>query len=164
MESHASPRTPPHDVRSLRLLAGIAGGLVGGLLFGVVMLGAVIVRLAAINDIGILPFVIRSDDAMIVWLLHLGVSAVFGLLFALVITTRRLRITAPLGVAYGVLLFLVTGALLRPFATDPTPLLAGAALAGHALFGLGLGIVYPLVWREEIGMLAGRDAAGPTPR
>ena len=137
--SMASP--PPRGPLSLRLLAGFSAGIAGGLLFGFVMLGEVISRVAILNDIGILPFAVNTDGGMATWLAHLGMSALFGLVFAAVVGSRSLRVTVPAALAFSIALWALGGSF------------GVAALAGHLLFGAGLGVVYPLLWREELSML-----------
>ena len=124
---------------SRRVLAGAAGGLVGGVAFGAMM-----------QAFGMLPTVamlVGSESVAVGWLVHLSISLALGVGFGLV-AVRGLDTWASgivLGIAYGVLWW-VLGALLIMPAQLGMPVLelstmAWQSLAGHLVFGAVLGAV-----------------------
>jgi hypothetical protein len=130
-------------------LAGIGGGLVGGVGMGLILHFVM----------GAMPVVASlygQSSVAIGWVAHLFHSAVFGLVFVALITRTGLRTyarttvwTAGLGTVYGAVLGVVTGALVLPVwlnavsgAGLPVPFFATPAFVGHVLFGLLLGAVY----------------------
>lgn len=123
-----------------RLAYGAAGGVAGGLAFGVLM-----------QMMGMIPMVaqlVGSSSIAVGWVVHLGISVVIGVTFALLLgpvasTPAR---AAGLGLAWG-LLWWVLGALLIMPAVLGMPVLqlgtmAWQSLMGHLLFGVVLGLVY----------------------
>jgi uncharacterized membrane protein YagU involved in acid resistance len=91
------------------------------------------------------------------WVVHVSHGAVLGVAFAGVAgalgygdDTAR---SAGLGVAYGVVLWVVLAALVMPVwlsavgfpGAPPLPNFNPTSLVGHAVYGLVLGIVYPFV-------------------
>jgi uncharacterized membrane protein YagU involved in acid resistance len=122
-----------------RVLAGAAGGLIGGAAFGAMM-----------QAFGMLPMVamlVGSESVAVGWAVHLSISVALGAGFGL-IAVRGLDgwgSGIALGVAYG-LLWWVLGALLIMPAQLGMPVLqlstaAWQSLAGHIVFGLVLGAV-----------------------
>lgn len=122
-----------------RVLAGAAGGLIGGVAFGAMMQG-----------FGMLPMVamlVGSESVAIGWLVHLSISLALGVGFGLV-AVRGLDSWATgiaIGLGYGVLWW-VLGALLIMPAQLGMPVLelstmAWQSLAGHLVFGAVLAAV-----------------------
>ena len=122
-----------------RLLAGAAGGLAGGIVFGMMM-----------QAMGMIPMVaglVGSDAVAVGWLVHLGISVVLGLGFGAVLggQLRSWGAAIGLGAAYG-LVWWVLGALIAMPARMGMPLLnvddmALQSLMGHLVFGVILGAV-----------------------
>lgn len=132
-----------------RWIAGIGGGLVGGVVMGLLLhfgMGAM----------PVIASLYGQSSVAVGWVAHLFHSAVFGLIFVALITRTGLRTyarttvwTASLGTVYGVLLGIITGALVLPVwlnavsgAGMPVPFFATPSFVGHVLFGLLLGAVY----------------------
>jgi uncharacterized membrane protein YagU involved in acid resistance len=122
-----------------RVLAGAAGGLIGGAAFGAMM-----------QAFGMLPMVamlVGSESVAVGWGVHLAISLGLGAGFGLV-AGRGLQTWASgiaLGLGYG-LVWWVLGALLIMPAQLGMPVLqlgtaAWQSLAGHLVFGLVLGVV-----------------------
>lgn len=119
--------------------AGVAGGLVGGVVFGLMM--------QAWDMIPMIAALVGSDSTAVGWGVHLLISAFFGLAFAVVlgpIHTGMIGATL-LGVGYGAVLWVVGPLLLMP-ARLGMPLfmvndMAVQSLLGHLVFGLTLGII-----------------------
>lgn len=97
------------------------------------------------------------------WVVHLFHSVVFGILFAAVVSTTSLRrfaetwsTGAVLGLAYGVLVWVVAAAIVMPLwlgavgfpQVPPLPNFNPQSLVGHLVYGLVLGVGYAIVQRR----------------
>jgi hypothetical protein len=117
--------------------AGVAGGLLGGVVFGVMM-----------QAWGMIPMVaalVGSSSPAVGWVVHLLISAFFGAAFGVVLgpVVKGLISGTLWGVGYGAVLWVVGALLLMParlgmplFAIDDMTL---RSLLGHLVFGLLLG-------------------------
>ncbi|AFZ66244.1 hypothetical protein [Deinococcus peraridilitoris] len=125
------------------LKAGVVGGLAGGVVFGVMM-----------ATMGMLPMIaslVGSESAAVGLLVHLLISAVIGLGFALVLG-ERVRGTgsaAGLGALYGLAWWVLGPLLMMPVMMGMGPQFASAlsmpnlmSLLGHLIFGVVLGVTY----------------------
>jgi hypothetical protein len=122
---------------------GIVAGLIGGLLFTVVMV-----------QIGFLPTVARlvgATSPVTGFLVHLVISDLIGVSYAVLFRRQSYDVRSALGwgVSYGLfwwflgpltLLPLLLGA--PPNWTASTAMGLFASLVGHALYGAGLGVTY----------------------
>lgn len=139
----------PLGVSTRAWLAGTVAGLVGGLAMGLVAPAG---TMAAIGSL------YGQSTVLAGWVAHLAHSVVFALAFVLVVRRTRLRqytrtatgVTA-LGVAYGALLAVTTGAFVMPLwlnavaaAGAPVPNLTTNGIVGHLVYGLLLGGTYAL--------------------
>jgi uncharacterized membrane protein YagU involved in acid resistance len=129
----------------MRIVAGIAGGLVGGIAFGILM-----------QMMDMLPMVAKlvgSDSVAVGWLVHLFNSALFGAIYALLFGrwTRTFASAVGIGLAYGVLWWVLGALLIMPawlgmnamiFKLNTT---AWQSLMGHLIYGLLLCGVYALL-------------------
>jgi two-component sensor histidine kinase len=130
------------------------------------MLAAVVMGLPA-NEIAGLMSTVGSlygiEDQLVGWTTHLFHSVVFGLFFATGCTLPRvsaiadsLRGSVALGVAWGVVLWLVAAAVVMPVwlaavGVDATiPTLSPVWLGGHVLWGVVLGGLYALLPGDEL--------------
>jgi hypothetical protein len=138
--AHASSFT----VLSTKVAAGVAGGLAGGVVFGVLM--------QMKGMIGMVAQLVGSQSVAVGWLVHLFNSALFGAIFAVVVGHWAIRLAAgiALGMAYGVMWWVLGALLIMPawlgmnemiFTINAT---AWQSLIGHLIYGLILGVVYPL--------------------
>jgi uncharacterized membrane protein YagU involved in acid resistance len=125
---------------SKRLLGGIAGGLAGGVLFGVLMQ-----MMGLIEMVGAL---IGQDSPAVGWLVHLGISLLFGLGYALIFgaaSTSWGRAVA-FGAAYGVMWWVLGALLIMPARLGMPVFQLGEmqlqSLVGHLLYGIALGAVF----------------------
>lgn len=139
-----------------RLAAGAMGGIAGGLLFGMLLLTDAVVRpVADLGDTALLPLattLIGTTDIVTLWTVHAIMSIALGVLFAAFVNPGRPVACLFAGLAYGMVLwFVIALVLLRALAGAPMALDRAAlvTLVGHLLYGLGLGIVYPLFFRAE---------------
>ncbi len=128
-----------------RLVAGAAAGLAGGVVFGLLM--------QAMNMIGMVAALVGSTSTGVGWLVHLAISAVIGASFAVVLPrgVTGLAATTVAGLGYGIVWWVLGPLLLMP-ATLGMPLFSFGtvtwqSLMGHMMFGLVLGIGYTLARR-----------------
>lgn len=127
------------DRPALSWSVGAVGGMVAGMVFGMLM-----------QMMGMIPMVamlVGSDSVVVGWLVHLMISAVFGVGFAVLFGRRAgsLSAAAGFGAAYGMVLWVVGPLLLMP-AKLGMPLgqinaTAVQSLMGHILYGVILGLV-----------------------
>ncbi|MBV7329865.1 DUF1440 domain-containing protein [Chloroflexi bacterium TSY] len=125
------------------VLMGIAGGIVGGLLFTLVMLG-----------IGALPSVARlvgTDSAFVGFLVHLAISILIGISYGLFFQKQAVSYGAGLawGLLYGFLWWLFGALTLYSLLLRQPPDWSLQAvverypsLIGHLLYGAGLGLFF----------------------
>lgn len=130
-----------------RAVYGIAGGLAGGIVFGILM--------QMMDMIGMVAQLVGSSSAAVGWLVHLGISAFAGVVFAVLLGSlaRTVLPAAVTGMAYGVVWWVVGALLIMP-AQLGMPVfelntMAWQSLMGHLLFGLVLGVVFSLLARRE---------------
>lgn len=136
--------------------AGIAGGLLGAVLFGL---------LAMVQEAGMLESMIpdlidQGPDALAIgWVLHLVIGAVFGVVFVLAVETTPLDATfddnlknALAGLAYGVVLAVVAAMIVMPLwlgavAGHDTDILQynSTSFVGHLLYGVVVGLTYSVL-------------------
>lgn len=141
-----------------RTVAGIAGGLAGGLVFGVLMqLTGVISAVAGLVD---------QESVAVGWAVHMSIAVFVGLTYTVLfgLFADGLPISTVLATFYGIIWWVLGGLTLMPlrlglglFVFDTT---AWQSLAGHATYGLVLGVVYTGVCRWLAGR---RDRAEPFP-
>ena len=127
------------------LAAGAAGGLVGGVAFGVLM-----------QMMGMMPMVamlVRSESTVIGWLVHLVIALAIGAIYAILFANwaRTFTSATAIGIGYG-LLWWIIGALAAMPAILGMPMfdlnpMAWQSLMGHAIYGALLGATYKLVRR-----------------
>lgn len=121
-----------------RRSAGVVGGLAAGMVFGMLM-----------QMMGMMPMVamlVGSDSMAVGWLVHLAISALFGVVYAVLLGSRAgsRAMTLVLGAVFGMVLWLVGPLLLMP-AKLGMPLLqvdatALQSLMGHVIYGVVLGL------------------------
>ncbi|MFC7157631.1 histidine kinase [Halomarina halobia] len=137
--------------------AGIGAGLVAGVVMGImltVMMGPVIA--AAI------PALWGLNGLAAGWGVHLVNSAIFGLVFAAIVAsppvrqyTGSLGRTTAVGVAYGVVIWIVAAGIVMPIwlqavgfpMAPPLPNFNPMSLVGHVVYGAVLGGVYSYATR-----------------
>ncbi|MDX1414877.1 MAG: hypothetical protein R3293_11850 [Candidatus Promineifilaceae bacterium] len=149
------------------ILMGVAGGLLGGLLFTFVLVG-----------IGALPAVanlVGSQSSATGLLVHLTISVIIGITYGLFF--QRVGYSYGAGIGWGVLyglLWWVIGAmtlfaflLRQPIDWSLAAAAANyAALIGHLLYGLGLGLFFQFLARRydaELRQFAGRSFHSAAP-
>ncbi|QLG63217.1 histidine kinase [Halorarum salinum] len=132
-------------------LAGIVGGIAFGAMMQLMMPDVLEMAIPSLYGLG--------PGLAVGWLVHLFHSAAFGLVYAAIVRLDALaayanRVTtgAGLGVAYGVLVWLFAASVVMPLwvgavlpMNPPVPDFNPASLVGHAVFGVLLGALYPLL-------------------
>jgi hypothetical protein len=150
-ETQALGRTPAaRDGRSWQY--GVEAGLVGGLVMGVLF--SLLMPPVLENAI---PALVGLSGGIAGWIVHMSISAVFGIVFIAALTRPRLAAVAEsaggvvgLGLAYGVVLWVVAAGVVMPLwlstvgfpSPPPLPNLGLMGLLTHLVFGLALGASY----------------------
>lgn len=142
--------------------SGAIAGLVGGIVFGIM--------LQMTGTILVIGGLVGSETAVAGWILHLVLSLAFGLAFAVAATREPLEpyagaiaTSGGLGVVYGVILWVVAAGVVMPLwmgavgmAAPAIPNLSTTGLVGHLVFGVVLGVLYPVLLRTpEVAPVTG---------
>ena len=132
-----------------RLVPGALAGLVGGVLFGILM--------AVMGMLPMVAMLVGSKDGLVGFVVHLVISAIIGLGFALVLGDRAdsLGRGALWGGVYGFIWWILGPLLIMPSLLGMGPQLGMAfappmlmSLVGHLIYGLATGTAYPLLARR----------------
>jgi hypothetical protein len=145
---------------------GIAAGLVGGVVFGIMMQ----MMTAPTPEGGQMPMitmvakVVRSDSIAAGWLYHLFNSAVIGAIFGWLLGSRSRSFGTGLGwgAAYGFAWWIVGGLILMPLFLGmpafaplqmaPMRPVAMGSLVGHLIYGVILGGGFAMLTRGIPGL------------
>ena len=139
-----------------RIIAGIVGGLIAGLPFGVMMqmMTAPTPDGSAIPMMQMVAMVVRSTSVWIGWFYHLFNSAFIGAVFGALLGNRIKTYGAGVGwgALYGVAWWILGGQILMPLALGmpafaalmmaPMLPVAIGSLIGHLVYGVLLGGFY----------------------
>ena len=131
--------------------AGVLAGLGGGLVFGILMS-------IMMPDIigGAIPGLYGFTGGVAGWTIHMAHSAVLGVVFAGLADaapqyTNTLGKSFGAGIAYGIVLWAILGAVVMPIwvgavlpMTPPVPTINPMSLVGHVVYGGLLGLLYPV--------------------
>ena len=130
--------TPPQ-----KLMTGAVGGLMGGVVFGMMM--------TMLSMIGMVAALVGSKSNIVGWVLHLGISMFIGITFAFLFQDKLKSVGSGLivGLGYGVFWW-VLGALVLLPAKLHMPLFnfntaTWESLMGHMVFGAILGSLVVLI-------------------
>lgn len=163
------------DYRGRDLLEVLVGGVLGGVIAGLAMMAGAVVHAAATGMGWLLPLrqvaatsegvgaLIGGVSTVLIGLgIHLGVSAVWGLGFALFIRARTdLPLSILVGLAWGVAVWLVMTFGFLPYLNGVqyarVQLAPWAWLGLHLLFGFVLGLL-PLIERRLVRAAAPEHA------
>lgn len=120
-----------------RVMIGAMGGLVGGVIFGMMM--------NMLNMIGSIAILVGSNSNAVGWAVHLLISMGIGVAFSLLLEKKLKSYSAGIGygMAYGIFWWVVGGQILMP-AKLHMPIfefntMAWQSLMGHVVFGVVLG-------------------------
>ena len=132
------------------------GGALAGLLGGVAMGAMLTTQMTPVIEVAI-PSMYGLEGLAAGWVAHLFHSVVLGVVFGAVAGTLgfddSVSRSAGLGVAYGVVLWVLLAALVMPIwlgavgspANPPLPNFNPQSLVGHVVYGLVVGAVFPYV-------------------
>ena len=125
---------------------GAFGGLVGGMIFGLMM--------SMLGMIGTIAMLVGSKSTFVGWLVHLAVSMLIGAAFGLIVQDKLKSVTSgiSLGIAYGIFWWILGGLILMPSKLN-MPLfhfntMAWQSLMGHMVFGAVLGALAVVIPRR----------------
>ncbi|WP_458206684.1 histidine kinase [Haladaptatus sp. NG-SE-30] len=134
--------------------AGVLSGLVAGAVMGVMLT----MQMTPVIEHAI-PALWGLDGGFAGWTIHMVNSAIFGVVFAAIVTlsvpraAKSVGKSTAIGVSYGVLLWIVAAVVVMPIwlqtvgfpAAPSVPNISMQSLVGHVVFGLVLGAIYPVV-------------------
>ena len=138
-----------------RWIAAIVAGIVATIVFG-------LMAMAMMPDMmGMIGAMYGFEGNMAVgWIAHLFHGAVFGLIYAAIVSLEQLRTYASrvaqgagLGIVYGVIVWVIAASIVMPIwlgMPEAAPDFNEMSLVGHAVYGVILGAAYPLLvgWLE----------------
>ncbi|MBW1598216.1 hypothetical protein [Streptomyces sp. JJ38] len=152
--------SPRVAVLPVHAVYGAAAGLVGGVGMGIWM--SVSRPMADTAMITMVAGLLGSTNALVGWLIHLGIALFAGIGFGVVLGqfAQRMAPAVVLGLAYGALWW-VLGALWIMPANMGMPVfdwndVSASSLGAHLVFGLLAGVTYAAVARRT----GGTDAVG----
>lgn len=123
-----------------RLAGGAAGGVAGGLVFGALM--------QMMGMMAMIGGMMGEPSAATGWLIHVGISVVIGLIYAVTLggAAETLGRGAGLGLVYGAVWWVLGPLLIMPammgmpvFQLSQQSLMS---LMGHLVYGIVLGLVF----------------------
>ncbi|SIQ86851.1 hypothetical protein SAMN05421858_0648 [Haladaptatus litoreus] len=135
--------------------SGVLSGLIAGAVMGVMLT----MQMRPVIEHAI-PALWGLDGGAAGWTIHMINSAIFGVLFAAMVSLTGLRSSADsvgksaaIGLGYGVLVWVVAAVIVMPiwlqavgFPMAPSlPNISVQSLLGHAVFGVVLGALYPVI-------------------
>ncbi len=154
MSSETTTAVPVRD-STTEIQSGAIGGIVASAIMAIPMLA----QMSPVIEQAIpAMYGVASPAPAVGFGMHLVHGAVFGVVFAAVLSTDALGEwadgyagSAGLGLAYGVLVWVVAAAIVMPLwlgvvgfpAAPALPNFNTTSLMGHLVFGLALGLVYP---------------------
>ncbi len=128
-----------------RISYGIVGGLLGGVVFGVLM--------QAVDMMPMVAMLVSSESIAVGWVVHLAISAFIGASFAVLAHRSGVGTLVALGIGYGIVWWVLGALILMParlgmdiFTFNTT---AWQSLMGHVLFGGVLGVVFAMLVRRS---------------
>lgn len=133
-----------------RLIAGGVGGLAGGVLFGVMM--------QMMGMLGMVAGLVGQEAVGVGWVVHLGISLLFGLIYGLTFgaASSSWGRAIGFGAVYGVIWWVLGALLIMPAMMGMPVFQVGEmqlqSLVGHLVYGVALGVVFQAV----AAALAGR--------
>lgn len=129
-----------------RIIAGIAGAVIAGLVLGVMMQ-----MMGLMTD---LSDMLGMDSAAVGWIIHLMMSVVFGVVYGALLMAASTKMGANLGLgaAYGVAIWILGPLLIMPMMMGDEVVAFGMEdlmmLMGHLIWGLLTGAIAVAVHRR----------------
>jgi hypothetical protein len=143
--------TPTTLQGSRAIVFGVAGGIAGGILFGILM--------AVQNMLPMVASLIGSQETLIGFGVHLAISAGAGAVFGLAVAALPALISSPVaavasGAVYGVIWWIAGALIAMPLMLGMNEMVLAIgdmqlmSLAGHAVFGVTMGLVVSYLARR----------------
>lgn len=130
---------------------GAISGIIAGLFFAVL--------LGIMGAFPIIASAVRSDSVIIGFILHIIISAIVGVIFALIFNSYiedNIGKGIVYGIVYGIIWWFLGPLIIFPILLGMSPTFSAAAMSaafstlpGHLLYGLVLGIAYPILSSKE---------------
>jgi uncharacterized membrane protein YagU involved in acid resistance len=127
-------------------IRGVAAGIVGGLLFTIV--------LAQVGALGRISRLVGADSSVVGFLVHMAIAVFIGVTYALLFRRQSFDVRSGVGwgVAYGLMWWILGALTLLPVLLGGEPQWSAAAagravpsLIGHLAYGMGLGVTFYLL-------------------
>lgn len=137
------------DRRNSNVVAGTIAGLSGGVVFGVMM--------HAMEMMGMVAMLAESESLAVGWVVHLAISAVFGVVYAIVLGPMATSNgpAALWGVGFGLVAWVAGALVVMPLWLGMSEMVFVVgqdqvmSLLGHVMFGVVLGLVYTNVAAKQ---------------
>jgi len=139
----ATAGVSPGVLAPTRIGAGIIGGLVGGVAFGILM--------QMMDMLPMVAMLVGSEVVAVGWLVHLAIAAFVGATFAVLFGRYATSVgtSTAIGAGYGVAWWVLGALVLMPARLGMDLFMfntmAWQSLIGHVIYGLLLGAAYGLV-------------------
>ncbi|MFZ5822807.1 MAG: hypothetical protein ACOY94_00475 [Bacillota bacterium] len=134
---------------------GVLGSLAGGVVMGIPM--------QMMGSIKMVAMMVGSESALIGWIVHLLISALFGVAYAILFGKQQTQWLT--GLIYGFIWYLLGPLTLMPLFMGMGVQWSATAVAGslsslmsHLVYGLVTGLVYQALEKRE----AASTATGPS--
>lgn len=130
---------------------GAISGIIAGLFFAVL--------LGVMGAFPMIASAVRSDSAFVGFMLHIIISAVIGIIYALIFDSyieNSVGRGTVYGIVYGIIWWFLGPLIIFPLLLGMAPTFSVSAmfaafssLLGHLIYGLVLGITYPILSLRE---------------
>ncbi|WP_421379772.1 hypothetical protein ACOJQI_16235 [Bacillus salacetis] len=117
-----------------KLSNGIIGGIIGGIIFGIMM--------QMMGMIGMIAGMLGSESLAVGWIIHMVISIIFGLSFAL--ANQVIHNVWTLAILFGIGIWIIGPLLIMPMMMGMGTNL-GAVFAPQQLMSLGTHIFFSLI-------------------
>ncbi|MFC6837440.1 histidine kinase [Halomarina ordinaria] len=154
MSQQVRTETPVQQPTNDAWRAGVLAGILAGAVMGVLLT----VQMTPVIEVAI-PSLYGLEGGLAGWVVHVAHGAVLGVGFAALVRAAGVETTVArslaLGLAYGVVLWVVLAVLVMPVwlgavgapMVPPLPNVDPMSLVGHLVYGAVLGASYPLFAR-----------------
>lgn len=144
-----------NNILSNRWFVGGVSGLIAGIIFGL-MLQFMMTPVISVA----IPALYGLTGNVLGWIIHLIHSIIFGVIFTAIISIPQIkqytdtqRGSGFVGLIYGVVIWVLAAAIVMPIWLQsvgfgnppPLPNFNPQSLIGHLVYGVILGIIYPLL-------------------
>ena len=128
--------------------AGVIGGVVGSIAFGAMM-----AMMAPAMLVEMIPMMYGLEGGLAGWFVHISHGAVLGVVFATILVAVGKSNLGPAasagaGIGYGIVVWVALAVVVMPVwlgMPEMVPNVDVGSLAGHAIYGVLLGVVYSIL-------------------